>query len=267
MGEAVNWNSTTVLSLIATVVIGALVALQPPVNSELGRRTSDLGAAFVSVSITFLLVGAVLLAFGDVGSLSKVREVPASTSPAASIGAAFVAVSLVTVRHLGAGTTIAFLSPPSSSSPPCSTSSACWGSSRSRCRRCGCRYRHLDLRHGAGHGALHASFPAGTPDEERMVARPGALRESGTMDGGARSRRVRPRRAPEHWRRWPWPCSGAAGPSVAQAATATRRGSIQDLLADPDAADSQENGDLRRGRGAVRADHRRTSCSATGGAA
>ncbi len=104
-----NWNSTAVFSLLATLVIGALVALQPPVNSELGRRTSDLGAAFISVSITFLLLGAILLAFGDVGSLSKVREVPAIYLTGGLYGAAFVAVSLVTVRHLGAGTTIALL--------------------------------------------------------------------------------------------------------------------------------------------------------------
>ncbi len=104
-----NWNTTTVLSVLGTLAIGCLVALQPPVNSELGRRTSDLGAAFVSVSITFLLLGAVLLAFGDVGSLSKVREVPAIYLTGGLYGAAFVAVSLVTVRHLGAGTTIALL--------------------------------------------------------------------------------------------------------------------------------------------------------------
>lgn len=104
-----NWNSTTVLSLLATVGVGALVALQPPVNSELGRRTSDLGAAFISVAITFLILGAVLLVFGDPGSLSKVREVPAVYLTGGIYGAAFVAVSLVTVRHLGAGTTVALL--------------------------------------------------------------------------------------------------------------------------------------------------------------
>jgi bacterial/archaeal transporter family-2 protein len=105
----VNWSSSTAAALIATAAIGALVALQPPVNSELGRRTSDLGAAFISVSITFLLLGAVLLAFGDVGSLSKVRDVPAVYLTGGLYGAAFVAVSLITVRQLGAGTTIAVL--------------------------------------------------------------------------------------------------------------------------------------------------------------
>ncbi len=104
-----NWNSSTVAALLATVAIGALVALQPPVNSELGRRTSDLGAAFVSVSVTFLILGVILVAFGDPGSLSKLREVPAIYLSGGVYGAAFVAVSLITVRQLGAGTTIAVL--------------------------------------------------------------------------------------------------------------------------------------------------------------
>ena len=104
-----NWNSSTVSAVLGTLAIGALVALQPPVNSELGRRTSDLGAAFVSVSVTFLILGVILVAFGDLGSLSKVREVPAIYLSGGVYGAAFVAVSLVTVRHLGAGTTIALL--------------------------------------------------------------------------------------------------------------------------------------------------------------
>jgi transporter family-2 protein len=105
----VNWNSTTVVSLLATLAIGALVTLQPPVNSELGKRTSDLGAAFISVSVTFLILGVILVVFGDPGSLAKVREVPAIYLSGGVYGAAFVAVSLVTVRHLGAGTTIALL--------------------------------------------------------------------------------------------------------------------------------------------------------------
>lgn len=104
-----SWNSTTITALLATLAIGALVALQPPVNSELGKRTSDLGAAFISVSITFLILGVILVVFGDPGSLAKARHVPAVYLSGGVYGAAFVAVSLITVRHLGAGTTIALL--------------------------------------------------------------------------------------------------------------------------------------------------------------
>ena len=93
----------------ATLVLGAVVALQPPVNSELGKRTSDLGAAFVSVTLTFLVLLVIFLIVGDWGSLSKLREVPAIYLTGGVYGALFVVVSLITVRHLGAGLTIALL--------------------------------------------------------------------------------------------------------------------------------------------------------------
>ena len=93
----------------ATLALGAVVALQPPVNSELGRRTSDLGAAFISVAVTFLLVGAIFVIFGDLSSLSRVRDVPLIYLTGGLYGALFVGVSLVTVRYLGAGLTIALL--------------------------------------------------------------------------------------------------------------------------------------------------------------
>ncbi len=104
-----NYSLSTVAALLATLAVGALVALQPPVNAELGRRTTDLAAAFFSVSVSFLVLGVVLLLFGDPGSLSKIRDVPLGYLSGGVYGAVFVAVSLVTVRYLGAGTTIAAL--------------------------------------------------------------------------------------------------------------------------------------------------------------
>ena len=41
-----------VLAVSATLAVGALIAFQPPVNSELGKHTSVLGAAFVSTAIS-----------------------------------------------------------------------------------------------------------------------------------------------------------------------------------------------------------------------
>ena len=86
-----------------------MVALQPPVNSELGRRSSDLGAAFVSVTVSFLVLGVIFLIFGDLGSLAKIREVPIGYLSGGLYGVAFVTVSLITVRYLGAGLTTALL--------------------------------------------------------------------------------------------------------------------------------------------------------------
>jgi uncharacterized membrane protein YdcZ (DUF606 family) len=63
-----NSSASIFVAVVATVVVGALVALQPPVNSELGRRTSDLGAAFISVTLTFMVLSVIFLIFGDTDS-------------------------------------------------------------------------------------------------------------------------------------------------------------------------------------------------------
>lgn len=98
-----NLSPAVALSLLASIAIGALVALQPPVNSELGRRTSVLGAAFVSLAISALIVGLLLIVFGDPQSLKALPKVPAIYLSGGLYGAALVTVSLVTVRYLGAG--------------------------------------------------------------------------------------------------------------------------------------------------------------------
>ena len=107
--RAINLSSGVVGAALATLVIGALVALQPPVNSELKRRTTDLGAALISVTVTSVVLAVLFAIFGDPGSLAKIRDVPAFYLTGGLYGAAFVAISLITVRTLGAGLTIALL--------------------------------------------------------------------------------------------------------------------------------------------------------------
>ena len=100
-----NLGLPTVIALLATLAMGAVVAIQPAVNAELGRRSSDLAAAFFSVGISFAALGLIFILFGDLGSLAKVRHVPAIYLSGGLAGALFVAVSLVTVRYLGAAAT------------------------------------------------------------------------------------------------------------------------------------------------------------------
>ena len=53
---------TRLLAVLATIGVGALIALQPPVNSELGKRTSVVAAAFISTGISALVLLALALA-------------------------------------------------------------------------------------------------------------------------------------------------------------------------------------------------------------
>jgi transporter family-2 protein len=95
------------LAVLATLCVGALIALQPPVNSELGKRTSVLAAAFISTGISAVVLGLLALAFGEFGHVRRVPHIPVVYLTGGLMGAALVSVSLVTVRTLGAGGVVA----------------------------------------------------------------------------------------------------------------------------------------------------------------
>jgi transporter family-2 protein len=90
-------------ALIATLLVGGLVAFQPPANALLARIVGDLGAAFVSLVLSAAIVGVALVAVGDLGELRGVSGYRPEHLLGAVAGAAIVVVSLVTVRSLGAG--------------------------------------------------------------------------------------------------------------------------------------------------------------------
>jgi bacterial/archaeal transporter family-2 protein len=97
-------------ALIATLVVGGLVALQPPGNAMLARAVSDLGAAFVSLLISVAIVGVLLVVWGDPSALSGLTTDFRPTYVIGGIGgAAIVVVTLITVRWLGAGGVVAAL--------------------------------------------------------------------------------------------------------------------------------------------------------------
>jgi transporter family-2 protein len=95
------------VALVAVLIVGGLIALQPPVNSQLARETSVLGAAFVSTAISAVVMGVLFLASGKLSQLSAVPSVPPIYLTGGLLGAALVSVSLVAVRTLGAGGVVA----------------------------------------------------------------------------------------------------------------------------------------------------------------
>ena len=97
-----------VLAIVATICVGGLIAFQPPVNSQLGRHVGVLGAAFVSTTISALVLLVLYTAAkGGFGELSALRGVPWYELTGGLMGAILVTVSLVTVRTLGAGGVVA----------------------------------------------------------------------------------------------------------------------------------------------------------------
>jgi transporter family-2 protein len=98
---------TRLLAVFATIGVGALIALQPPINSELGKRTSVVAAAFISTGISAIVLGAIALALGEAGQVRRVPHIPPLYLTGGLMGAVLVSVSLVTVRTLGAGGVVA----------------------------------------------------------------------------------------------------------------------------------------------------------------
>ncbi len=91
------------LAFACTLAVGGLVALQPPANAALADHLGDIGAAFISLAISFTVIAVVLLTFGDPGRLAGIGSFRPEYALGGLAGVAVVTVSLVTVRTLGAG--------------------------------------------------------------------------------------------------------------------------------------------------------------------
>jgi bacterial/archaeal transporter family-2 protein len=96
-------------AFISTLAVGGLIALQAPVNAALARHVSDLGAALVSLTISLVIVGSLLLIFGHPGRLSGLSDFKPEYVIAGIGGAAVVVVGLIAVRSVGAAGVIALL--------------------------------------------------------------------------------------------------------------------------------------------------------------
>jgi transporter family-2 protein len=96
------------LAVTLTAVVGGCIALQAPINSQLGRAVGTFQAAFVSFAIgTALLLAIASLAKGGLGQVGEARHVAWYYLTGGVLGAAYVTTVLVTVRSLGAGGVVA----------------------------------------------------------------------------------------------------------------------------------------------------------------
>ncbi len=92
------------LAVVLTVAAGALMATQSNINGRLGRGVGTLQAATISfgVGLIILLLATAFIG-GGLGSLAKAGRLPAWMLLGGAMGAAIVAISLVSVRVLGTG--------------------------------------------------------------------------------------------------------------------------------------------------------------------
>ncbi len=95
---------TRSLAVALTAAAGALIALQAPINSRLGRAVGTLPAAAISFGIgTVVLVLLATLLGGGWGRVGHVRHLGVVYLTGGLLGAVYVSTVLVSVRTLGAG--------------------------------------------------------------------------------------------------------------------------------------------------------------------
>jgi bacterial/archaeal transporter family-2 protein len=91
------------LAVTLTVVVGVLIALQPPVNAGLGRVTGNVAAAFVSFLVGTLLLALLVGLSGQTEGLRSTFDVAPQYLTGGILGVAYVFTVLVTVSSIGAG--------------------------------------------------------------------------------------------------------------------------------------------------------------------
>jgi transporter family-2 protein len=96
------------LAVALTAVVGGMVALQGPINSQLGKTIGTFQAAFFSFATgTIILAVIASLAHGGLGQIGEARTLAPQYLIGGVLGACYVSTVLVTVRTLGAGGIVA----------------------------------------------------------------------------------------------------------------------------------------------------------------
>ncbi len=96
------------LAVVLTAAVGGLIALQAPINSQLGKSVGTFQAAFVSFLLGTVVLALIAgLARGGFGQIGEVRTLAPQYLTGGVLGAAYVTAVLVTVRTLGAGAVVA----------------------------------------------------------------------------------------------------------------------------------------------------------------
>ena len=92
------------VAVVLTAVVGGMVAIQGPINSQLGKTIGTFQAAFFSFATgTIILAVIASLAHGGLGAIAEARTLAPQYLIGGLLGACYVANVLVAVRTLGAG--------------------------------------------------------------------------------------------------------------------------------------------------------------------
>jgi len=91
------------LAVVIMALTGGLIAMQPAVNSGLGKVTGNIPAALVSFMIGTLVLAVIVALAGQTGGVGEATGVPWYLLLGGVLGAAYVFSALVAVSSIGAG--------------------------------------------------------------------------------------------------------------------------------------------------------------------
>lgn len=92
------------VAVLITAGAAALVPLQAPINSQLGKTIGTFAAASVSFIVgTILLVAITVTVGGGFGRVGEIQSLPWYYLMGGVLGAAYMTTILIAVRTLGAG--------------------------------------------------------------------------------------------------------------------------------------------------------------------
>ncbi len=91
------------VAVILTAVAGGLIAMQAPINAELGRATGGLAAALVSFMVGTIALTAIVVLSGKAGGLGSTFDVSWYYLVGGLLGALYVTNALLAVSVIGAG--------------------------------------------------------------------------------------------------------------------------------------------------------------------
>ena len=96
------------VAVVLTAVVGGFVALQGPINSQLGKTIGNQQAAFFSFATGTIILAVIAgLAKGGFGQIQEARTLAPQYLIGGLLGACYVSCVLITVRTLGAGGIVA----------------------------------------------------------------------------------------------------------------------------------------------------------------
>jgi transporter family-2 protein len=91
------------VAILITAAAGGLIALQAPINANLGRSTGSLAAALVSFGVGTIALALIVAIAGQAGGVAAITDVSPVYLIGGLLGAVYVTCALIAVKSVGAG--------------------------------------------------------------------------------------------------------------------------------------------------------------------